>query len=70
MFVNIRICILLNSRGRLVGKSVAMLNKERILQLLSYVLFNNWSILNSKYRFDVRQIILHFNFLLLFLSFL
>lgn len=70
MFVNIRICILLNSRGRLVGKSVAMLKKERILQLLSYVLFNNWSILNSKYRFDVRQIILYFNFFLLFLSFL
>jgi len=69
MFVIIRICILLNSRGRLVGKSVAMLNKERILQLLSYVLFNNWSILNSKYRFDVRQIILYFNFFLLFLSF-
>ena len=69
MFVNIRICILLNSRGRLVGKSVAVLNKERILQLLSYVLFNNWSILNSKYRFDVRQIILYFNFFLLFLSF-
>lgn len=69
MFVIIRICILLNSRGRLVGKSVAVLNKERILQLLSYVLFNNWSILNSKYRFDVRQIILYFNFFLLFLSF-
>ena len=69
MFVNIRICILLNSRGRLVGKSVAMLNKERILQLLSNVLFNNWSILNSKYRFDIRQIILYFNFFLLFLSF-
>ena len=69
MFVIIRICILLNSRGRLVGKSVAMLNKERILQLLSNVLFNNWSILNSKYRFDIRQIILYFNFFLLFLSF-
>lgn len=69
MFVIIRICILLNFRGRLVGKSVAVLNKERILQLLSYVLFNNWSILNSKYRFDVRQIILYFNFFLLFLSF-
>ena len=69
MFVIIRICILLNSRGRLVGKSVAVLNKERILQLLSYVLFNNWSILNSKYRFDVRQIIIYFNFFLLFLSF-
>jgi len=69
MFVIIRIYILLNSRGRLVGKSVAMLNKERILQLLSNVLFNNWSILNSKYRFDIRQIILYFNFFLLFLSF-